>query len=487
MGIDRATILTIYATINVFVFFCGVLVLMMQPGFMLLETGSLSRKNALNNIFKNFVDLCCCGVAFYFVGYAIIDGSSMVVDWMRAVGLARSTPPPDPDTIVQLTPSISIFYNFAFAAAAVTITSGAVTGRIAPFAYLVFGTVFSALVYPLVAFTVWNPNGLLYGQFGDFAGSAVVHALGGFAGLAGAMLLGPRIGEFGYGRDLIDSKAYEAARRDTYPHNIPLAALGVFLLWIGWYGFNAGSIFAAGYDLTAIAALPDVGAKDYAETIINSVIDGFGRVVLNTTLAPCAGVFVIFLFFVSIREPYHLTDLLNGALAGLVGVTASADILTPGQALMVGAICALLYLATTLLMGRWRIDDPIKAFAVHGAAGVLAVALRGVFDPDVAVITQFIYGMAIAGFAFVSAMVVFLLTNLVMRLAAMTQGSAIGDAFSDADPPDPFPTRAIRISSHRELRGLDREVHGEEAYGGGALFTDGGGREEEGQTPPRDS
>ncbi len=478
-GIDRPTILTIYATINVFVFFCGVLVLMMQPGFMLLETGSLSRKNALNNIFKNFVDLCCCGVAFYFVGYAILDGSSVVVDGLRAVGLANDTPPPDPDTIVQLTPSISIFYNFVFAATAVTITSGAVTGRIAPFAYLVFGTVFSALVYPVVAFTVWNPDGLLYGVFADFAGSAVVHMVGGFAGLAGAILLGPRIGEFGYGRDLIDAEAYDRARRGTYPHNVPLAALGVFLLWIGWYGFNAGSIFSAGYDLTEIVPTLDGNAKDYAEAIINKVIDGFGAVILNTTLAPCAGVFVIFAFFVAIREPYHLTDLLNGALAGLVGVTASADILSPGQAMTVGAACALVYLGTTLLMGRWRIDDPIKAFAVHGAAGLLAIVLRGVFDPDVSVATQLVYGLGIGLFAFVAAMATFLITNVVMRAVAMTQKGTARDPFPAAEPPDPFPTRAIRISSYRELTGLDLEVHGEEAY------SDERGEGEPAPRPPR--
>lgn len=463
-GIDQATILTIYATINVFVFFCGVLVLLMQPGFMLLETGSLSRKNALNNIFKNFVDLCCCGVAFYFVGYSIIDGTSILTDVMRTVGLAKTTPPPDPDTIVQLTPSIAIFYNFVFAATAVTITSGAVTGRIAPFAYLVFGTVFSAFVYPLVAFTVWNPDGLLYGEFADFAGAAVVHCVGGFAGLAGAILLGPRIGEFGYGRDLIDAEAYERARRGTQPHNIPLAALGVFLLWIGWYGFNAGSIFSAGYDLTEIVAYADIAGKDYAETVINEVIDGFGGVILNTTLGPCAGVFVIFAFFVAIREPYHLTDLLNGALAGLVGVTASADILSPGQALLVGAICAMVYLATTLLMGRWRIDDPIKAFAVHGAAGLVAVTVRGLFDPDHALIIQFGYAVAISAFAFVCAMIVFLLTSLVMRVAGMANRGTVRDPFPSREQVDPFPTRAIRIASYRELTGLDREVHGEEAY-----------------------
>jgi len=462
--LDRATILTIYATINVFVFFCGVLVLMMQPGFMLLETGTLSRKNALNNIFKNFVDLCCCGVAFYFIGYAILDGSSPLIDLMRGVGLAERMPPPDPDTVVQLTPSIAVFYNFVFAATAVTITSGAVTGRIAPFAYLVFGTVFSALIYPLVAFTVWNPDGLLYGQFADFAGAAVVHMVGGFAGLAGAMLLGPRIGAFGYGRDLIDAAEFDTARRGTFPHNLPIAALGVFLLWIGWYGFNAGSIFANGYDLTEITASVDFGAKDYAATVIDEVVDGFGAVVLNTTLAPCAGVFVVFAFFVVIREPYHLTDILNGALAGLVGVTASADLLSPAQALLVGACCAMMYLGATTLMARWRIDDPVNAFAVHGAGGILAVALRGLFDPAVSVVTQLAYGLAIGAFAFAGAMVVFMLTGLVMYVFAKTGRGTVRNPFPDREMPDPFPTRAIRISSARELAGLDREVHGEEAY-----------------------
>lgn len=451
---DGGTVITIYATINVLVFFCGVLVLMMQPGFMLLETGTLSRKNALNNIFKNLIDLCVCGILFFFIGYPIIDGSSPLIELLRTFGLANRIPAPDPDTIVSLSSQIAVFYNFVFAATAVTITSGSVTGRIMPFAYIFFGAVFSALVYPLVAFTVWNPDGLLFGEFGDFAGSAVVHAVGGFAGLAGAILLGPRIGEFDYGKAELPAEAFEQAKRGTQPHNLPLAALGVFLLWIGWYGFNAGSIFAAGYDLTDITAGAAGSGKDFAEAVFNDVVDGFGVVVLNTTLAPCAGVFVVFVFFAIIREPYHLSDMLNGALAGLVGVTACADIASPIEAIIVGMACAMVYVATTLLMARWRIDDPVNAFAVHGSAGVAAVALRGLFDDNLSVASQLAYGLGIAAFAFFSAAAVFMVAGAVPKLLGLVSRETHA----------PFPARGIRVSPDQELSGLDLAVHGERAY-----------------------
>lgn len=455
---DRASMIAIYATINVIVFFCGILVLLMQPGFMLLETGSLSRKNALNNIFKNFVDLCICGVFFYFVGYPILAGASPLVDLMVQLGLAREAVPPAPGAVINISPDIKLFFNFVFAATAATITSGAVTGRIAPTAYLIFGAVFAGFVYPVVAFTVWNPQGMLYGVYSDFAGSSVVHAVGGFAGLAGAIMLGARIGEFGHGKEHLEPAKMNEAIRGTHAHNMPLTALGVFLMWIGWYGMNAGSVFSKGYDMSRIDLTGVELPKEFAETVFNNVVSGFGQVIVNTTLAPCAGVFVVFVFFVLMREKYYMTDMLNGALAGLVGVAACAEIVSPTGALLVGMICAGVYVISTLLMVRLQIDDPVSAFSVHGAAGLAAVTLRGVLDDSAAVVDQAIFGAGIAAFAFVSATITFMLAALILRIYKAMTGSPHRNYA-------PFRTRHLRVSPQQEIDGLDWEIHGERAYG----------------------
>ena len=281
---DKASIIAIYAAINIVVFICGVLVIQMQAGFMLLETGSLSRKNAINNIFKNFVDLCVCGIFFYFFGYSIILGDSVVVDYMREYGLANATVNDSPGPIVTLNDNIALFFNFAFAATCVTICSGSVTGRIAPYSYLIFGACFSAFFYPVVAFSVWNPDGALYGVFNDFAGAAVVHCMGGFAGLAGAIMLRPRIGEHDYGKDLVDPERFAVAQASNLPHSVPLSALGVFMLWIGWFGFNAGSTFSSGFDLSVVTLDAGIDAPaDFAESVFNQLIATFSQVIINTT------------------------------------------------------------------------------------------------------------------------------------------------------------------------------------------------------------
>lgn len=460
---DRSLIFGVYSTINVIVFISGVLIFMMQAGFMMLETGAMSRKNAINNVFKNFVDACVCGIFFYWFGYPIISGDSWIVDWMREMGFAHTTQNTSPGPIVTLNDDIALFFNFAFAATSVTICSGAVTGRIAPYAYLFFGAVFSALIYPLVAFTVWNPDGILYGLLHDFAGSLVVHGVGGFAGLAGAMMLKPRIGEFGYGKGQIDAYRFAGSSISNASHNIPLSAMGVFFLWIGWYGFNAGSTFAGGFDLASIDLN---GTQDQADQVANAIfeqlIGGFGQVVINTTLAPCAAVFAVLAFFIASQNKYNISDLMNGALAGLVAITANADAATAGQALLIGVLGGAVYVLAVIFMFKIKVDDPVGAFPVHGAVGLMAGGMFAITTGDINMGptvfgTQMFYGALICAFSFISAIVTFWVASRLMYVIKKLGHSQHFDY-------GPMPRNHLRVTPEQELAGMDMEIHGQDAY-----------------------
>jgi Amt family ammonium transporter len=460
---DRALIFGVYTAINVIVFISGVLIFMMQAGFMLLETGAMSRKNAINNIFKNFIDLCVCGIFFYWFGYPIVQGDSIVVDWMRDLGFANRIESNSPGPVVSLNSDIALFFNFAFAATCVTICSGAVTGRIATYAYLVFGAVFSAFVYPIVAFTVWNADGLLHGVLHDFAGSVVVHALGGFAGLAGAIMLRPRIGEFGYGKGQVDAFRFAGSSVSNASHNIPLSALGVFMLWIGWYGFNAGSTFAAGFDLSGIdLSGAMVAPEQFADAVFNQLVDGFGTVIINTTLAPCAAVFAVMAFFIVKQEKLYISDMLNGALAGLVGITGNADAATAAQAMVIGVISGFVYILTVMALYKAKIDDPVGAFPVHGTTGVMAAGLfaltTGSMETGPTVFgTQIFYAAMIAAFGFFSALITFWISSRIMYVIKVLGKSKHFDYGL-------MPRNHLRVTPEQELAGMDKEIHGQDAY-----------------------
>lgn len=460
---DRSLIFGVYSTINIIVFISGVLIFLMQAGFMMLETGGMSRKNAINNIFKNFVDACVCGIFFYWFGYPIITGESVLVDWMREMGFAHSTENTSPGPIVSLNDDISLFFNFAFAATCVTICSGSVTGRIAPYAYLFFGAVFSALIYPVVAFTVWNADGMLYGILHDFAGSLVVHGLGGFAGLAGAIMLKPRIGEFGFGKGQIDSYRFAGSSISNSAHNIPISALGVILLWIGWYGFNAGSTFAGGFDLASIDLSATENQPDLvANAIFEQLIGGFGQVVINTTLAPCAAVFSVLAFFMVTQNKYNISDLMNGALAGLVGITANADAATAPVAVLIGVLSGAVYVLAVIFVFKIKVDDPIGAFPVHGAVGLFAGGMFALTTGDmelgpIVFGTQMFYGALICLFGFLSAIVTFWLASRLMYVIKKLGNSKYFDY-------GPMPRNHLRVTPEQELAGMDLELHGQDAY-----------------------
>ncbi|MEM8798324.1 MAG: hypothetical protein AAGE61_22365 [Pseudomonadota bacterium] len=445
---------SVFISINIILFLCGILVLLMQPGFMLLEMGSVSRKNAINNVFKNFIDLCLCGLFFWWIGFDILNGTSPLTEVFKGLGLTQPVTD-DAPRILAVEP-IAIFFQFVFASTAVTITSGCVTGRVHPFHYVVYSVIFSSIIYPIVAFFVWNPMGIFYGVFTDFAGSVVVHAVGGFAGLAGAILVGPRIGFYRHGADDYGTDVVDALAESHQPHNVPLAALGVFFLWIGWYGFNAGTHFAAG--------LPEFTSVEGTDLIaaLTPIFDTFGQIIVNTTLAPCMGATVVAIALFASKQELDMLSIMNGAIAGLVGITASADAASALGAVFIGGTCGLIFLATRSLLDTFRIDDPVQAFSAHGTTGIFGVVAVSFFARDGGLdlgmfVSQLSIGILIAAFSFSCAWAVFSASVYALR------GAALLPIFEGPVKPG-YKDNFLRVETDYELEGLDMHVHGRDAY-----------------------
>ncbi len=444
---------SVYLTINVTMFVCGVLVLMMQPGFTLLEAGSVSRKNAINNVFKNVMDMCLCGLFFWWIGFDILMGESIVNSGLAAIGLTHDVIA-EPAAI-QPTEPVRFFFQLVFACTAVTITSGCVTGRVRPFHYLFYSIVFSALVYPTMAFLVWHPEGAFYGIYRDFAGASVVHALGGFAGLTGAIMLRPRIGFFRHGAEEYGAEVVDGLADSHQPHNIPLAALGVFLLWIGWFGYNAGTLFSAG--------VPEFTTMDGGNVLsgLEPIFDKFGDIIANTFLAPCAAVCMVVAIMSVRREELDMLTILNAAIAGLVAITGAVDVASPVGAIMIGMVSGAALLLSLSLLERLRIDDPVGAFPAHGVSGLIGVIAVAFFPLEGETIfgnlvSQTTIGLIIVATAVVSAFFIFTISQIVLRTAGLVGLTG---------PLKPgYGKNMLRVAPEIELDGLDLHLHGRDAY-----------------------
>lgn len=329
-----------YAIDNFALFICAVLVLFMQAGFALLEVGFNASKNTVNILFKNFFDTCVGVVIFWLFGFSIMYGADVLGGFMGWNGFLIDTTAPEP-VAGNLSPYVDFLFQVAFAATAATIVSGAVAGRIKFGAYIVYTIFITGLIYPIAGHWHWGGGWLAQMGFHDFAGSQLVHSVGGFAGLAGAMVLGPRIGRF----------AKESNKRAFAPSSYAFGALGVFILWIGWYGFNPGSVLAfVGSDNT------------------NLVME----VAVNTTIAAAAGGIGALALAWIILKRADLGSALNGGLAGLVAITANADVVTQVDALLIGLVGGLLVVVGLMLLERLKIDDPVGAWPVHGFVGMWA-------------------------------------------------------------------------------------------------------------------
>lgn len=406
-------------TINTLIMFiCAVLVLFMQAGFAMVEVGLNSSKNAVNILAKNVMDLCVGVLLYLFIGFTLMyPGDAWIVDgWV-------GTPSPfvvasEGTEYGDYSSYADFLFQVAFAATAATIVSGAVAGRMKFSAYLVYSAILTGLIYPISGAWKWGGGWCDAMGFQDFAGSIVVHAVGGFAGLAGAIFLGPRIGRF----------SRDGKSQPIPGHNISFAALGVFILWVGWYGFNPGS------QLT-YAGAANANATTY--------------IALTTTLAAAAGaVTALLTAWVMFGKP-DVTMALNGVLGGLVAITANCDRVSQGESLIIGLIGGLLVVMGILILEKFKIDDPVGAWPVHGLCGLWGGLATGIFGdlPDGVgsvgefFTTQVICSLSICVWAFVTMSIVFGVLK------------AIG---------------MLRVSPEVEQGGLDLHEHGLRAYPLGA-------------------
>jgi Amt family ammonium transporter len=411
-----------YSFDNFILFICAVLVIFMQAGFALVETGLNAAKNAVNIMFKNFMDFCLGALLFYFVGYGIMypgepyDNHKIPEYFGFAqVGIAP-TDIKDPANVAatKLHSQMDFLFQVAFAATAATIVSGSVAGRIKFPAYLVYTAAITGIVYPVSGMWMWGKGFLWDKGMVDFAGSGVVHMVGGLAGLAGAIALGPRIGRYVNGKPV-----------PMPGHNLPYVALGVFILMIGWYGFNPGSQLAF------------YGAANVETTM---------TVAVNTTLAGCAGAVVAMMFSWAMFGKPDLTLALNGSLAGLVAITANCHCVTNNESMIIGGIAGVIVILGIILLDKLQIDDPVGAFPVHGCCGAWAVIATAIFgDPALASAGREPLSMqgqllgvgCIGAWALGSSLIIFYALKMVGML---------------------------RVPAEEELKGLDITEHGMYAY-----------------------
>lgn len=406
-NIEQAELISAIDT--VWVSLCAAIIFLMEAGFALLEAGFVRAKNAMSIIAKVIIDIAFGGLAFYVFGFGIAYGASN--GWF-----AFDTGISDGDLGLGLTVSNKLFWfiQLGFAIAAISIVSGAVAERMKVWAYALFVVIFCSLMYPLAAHWVWNPNGwLALRGFNDFAGSAAVHAMGGFAALAAAIVLGPRLGKYDQ-----DGKPVAIPG-----HNLPLAAVGGFILWFGWFGFNPGST---------------LGAVGNWELI--------GIVATNTFLASAAGG-VSTMFYTYFRYgQIDITMTINGVLAGLVAITAGCNVVGPGAAIIIGLFAGVLVDVAVIFIDRIKIDDPVGAIAVHGINGLFGTIAVGLFASGDGLfygggsdllLTQIIGVLVIGAFSFVT-------TYSILTLLKKTIG--------------------IRVNRSEETVGIDAVTFGVEAY-----------------------
>ncbi len=328
------------------VLIAAMLVFFMQPGFALVEAGFTRSKNTANILMKNFVDYLIGTVLFWFIGFGLMHGVGN--GFIGELHLFDFSFYPDSNVPKECT----LIFQTVFCATAATIVSGAMAERTKFSMYVIFSIAVSILIYPVEGHWIWGGGWLSELGFHDFAGSTVVHSCGGFIGLAGAMLLGPRIGKY-----------TKNGKSVAIPgHNLTYGVLGVFILWFGWFGFNPGSQLGA-------------------EGIENA--RAISHVMCTTNMAAAtAGLSALFLTWIVYGKP-SLSLVCNGILAGLVGITAGCDVVSIGGSAIIGLICGAAMVGSVALLDNvLKIDDPVGAVSVHGVCGFLGTILTGMFAVD---------------------------------------------------------------------------------------------------------
>ncbi|MCD8483982.1 MAG: ammonium transporter [Verrucomicrobia bacterium] len=395
---------------NLWILIAAALVFTMHLGFATLEAGMTQAKNTVNILVKN-VFIISVGIITYLIygfnamypgdfnGFFAFGSPVTMADYGGEIDITYG------GTGLAMTAWTDFIFQAMFAATAATIVSGAVAERVKLGSFMIFAAVLVMFVYPITGSWQWGEGFLDAMGFYDFAGSSLVHGFGGFAALACVIVLGPRAGKYLAGGKI----------RPILGHSMPLATIGVFLLWLGWFGFNGGSVLSA-----------DPGEVSY--------------VFVTTGVAAAAGALAaLFVSWFVVKKP-DLTMALNGILAGLVGITAGADAVTLYGSLLIGVISGVIVVFSILFFDKIKIDDPVGAISVHGVCGIwgtLAVAIFAKEGVEVSFVTQLIGTLAICAFAFVAAFIIFTILKV---------------------------TIGVRVSAEEEIQGLDIGEHGQEAY-----------------------
>ena len=390
----------------------GFLVMFMACGFCMLEAGLVRSKNTTMQLTKNISLFSIAAVGYYLLGYNLmyplgtwsVDGvfSGVIgVAVMEAVGISADKA----DDISYATTGSDYFFQLMFCAATASIVSGALAERIKLWPFLLFTLILTAFIYPLQASWKWGGGFLDEMGFLDFAGSTVVHSVGGWAALAGALILGPRIGKYKNGKVVPMPGA-----------NLPIATLGVFILWLGWFGFNGGSQLAMG----TVGDIADVS-----------------RIFANTNAAAAGGAIAALILTQVVYGKVDLTMVLNGALAGLVSITAEPLTPTLGAATLIGAVGGLIVVFSVPLLDKFKIDDVVGAIPVHLIAGIWGTLAVPVTNSDASFGTQIVSILIVGAFTFVASAVVWFIIKAVV---------------------------GIRVSEEDEIAGLDTSELGMDAY-----------------------
>lgn len=374
----------------------GFLVLWMAAGFAMLEAGLVRTKSVATILLKNIALFSISGIAFYVVGYNLMyDGVDGGFIGSLAVWSADDTAALGGDYSAGYAASSDWFFQMVFVATAASIVSGALAERIKLWPFLVFVVVLTALIYPIQGAWQWGGGWLSELGFADFAGSTLVHSVGGWAALTGAIILGPRSGRFGD----------DGTVKPLPGSSLPLATLGTFILWFGWLGFNGGSQLALGSAADAIA---------------------ISNIYVNTTMASAGGVVSAMLLSQLLKGRVDLVMALNGALAGLVSITAGPDTPTAGAACLIGSVGGAIVILGTPLLDRFKIDDVVGAVPVHLFAGVWGTLAVPLTNPDASIVVQMLGVGAIGLFVTVASALTWfsLKTSVGLRLTEV--GEALG-------------------------------------------------------------
>jgi len=404
--IDTITAEESFFTIsNLWVIVCTALVFIMHLGFATLETGLARSKNSINILFKNLFVISSGLVVFALFGFRTMY-PGFEFNGIIKLGFWINVQPGDYLDLMSAkygntTWWTNFIFQAMFAATAATIVSGAVAERVKLGSFMIFTLLLVGFAYPVAGSWEWGGGWLDRNGFHDFAGSSLVHAFGGFAALACVLILGPRAGKYGP----------DGTIRPIIGHSMPLATIGVFLLWFGWFGFNGGSV---------LSAHPEM----------------LGLVITNTAMAGAAGCLTAMIATQFLLKKPDISMALNGILAGLVGITAGADSMLPGAALAVGGISGVIVVLSILFFDKIKVDDPVGAISVHGVCGIWGTLAVGFFG-EATLLWQLIGTLSYALFAFVFSFIVFSALKLTLK---------------------------VRVTPEEEREGLDLAEHGQEAY-----------------------